>query len=65
MNYLFTNWKTSVPAVILGIVNLVKPIIGIQVPDEVVNAITYLCIFAIGIFAKDGNVTGGSIKNTQ
>ena len=57
MNYVIKNWKTSVPAVITGIVN-VLPFFGVAIPQPVVVGITTVAIFFIGIFAKDGNISG-------
>ncbi len=45
------------PAVITGIVN-VLPFFGVAIPQPVVVGITTVAIFFIGIFAKDGNISG-------
>lgn len=60
MNYFWMNKKTTIPAFIAGVANLI-PLFGIGIPDGVVNAITVVALVAIGFFAKDGNVTGGTV----
>ncbi len=57
MNYIVKNWKTSVPAVVTGIINLL-PYFGVAISPAVTGGITTLTVFLIGIFAKDGNVSG-------
>lgn len=53
------NWKTTVA----GIIAALGPILGvIGLPTEVAAAVTTLGLFILGIFAKDNNVTGGTIK---
>ena len=54
MNTFLTNWKTSIPAIIAAIANIL-PFIGIPVPEPVVNAITVLAVFLVGLFARDAD----------
>lgn len=53
------NWKTTLAGV-FSIAAQVLPLFG--VPAEVGAAITTIAIFAIGFFAKDSNVTGGTVS---
>jgi hypothetical protein len=53
------NWKTTASGV-LAALGQVLPFFG--VPSEVAVAISTLGLFLIGLFAKDSNVTGGTVK---
>jgi len=53
------NWKTS----LAGVIAAMGPILlAIGVPQEVGAAITTIGLFLLGLFAKDRNVTGGTIQ---
>lgn len=52
------NWKTTLSGVLAGLGQIV-PLFG--VPAEVGQAISVLGLFLIGMFAKDSNVTGGTV----
>lgn len=56
-----TNWKTTVGAIVTTIGFILK-LFKIDVPEEVSMAIVTVGIFIIGLFAKDSNVTGGTVK---
>lgn len=53
------NWKTTLSGIIASM-GQVLPIFG--VPLEVGQAVSILGLFLLGIFAKDSNVTGGSVR---
>lgn len=53
------NWKTTASG-ILAALGMIFPLLGI--PAEVGNAVSTLGLFLIGLFAKDNNVTGGSVS---
>ena len=53
------NWKTTLGGV-LGSCGVLFPIFGL--PAEIGNAVTTIGLFIIGLFAKDSNVTGGSVN---
>jgi len=53
------NWKTTASGV-LAALGMIFPLFGI--PAEVGNAVSTLGLFLIGLFAKDSNVTGGSVS---
>ena len=55
------NWKTLLSGAVAALPTVLT-FIGVQLPIEVVNGITAIGMFAIGYFAKDKNVTGGTIK---
>lgn len=61
MRYFWTNKKTTIPALIIGVANLL-PLFAVAIPETVVYAITILSVMAIGFFAKDANVTGGTVN---
>jgi len=53
------NWKTTA-AGLFGAAGQVLPFFG--VPAEVGQAISVIGLFLIGLFAKDSNVTGGTVS---
>lgn len=53
------NWKTTASG-IMAALGMIFPLFGI--PAEVGNAVSTLGLFLIGLFAKDSNVTGGSVS---
>ena len=52
------SWKTTLSGV-LGAAGQILPFFG--VPAEVGQAISVVGLFLVGLFAKDSNVTGGSV----
>lgn len=54
-----TNLKTTITGVVTAAAVLIKTIFDIEIPTEAIIAIG---IFFIGIFAKDNNVTGGTVQ---
>jgi hypothetical protein len=52
------NWKTTVSGIVSA-AGMLLPMFGI--PAEVGNAVSVIGLFLIGLFAKDSNVTGGSV----
>ena len=53
------NWKTTVPGLVAGIAQILKAF-NIDIPQEVLDGITAIAVFALAYFAKDKDVTGGS-----
>lgn len=53
------NWKTTLSGVLSGS-GIILPLFG--VPAEVGQAVSVLGLFLIGLFAKDSNVTGGTVS---
>lgn len=53
------NWKTTLSG-ILASAGMLASLFG--VPDEVGSSIGTIGIFLMGIFSKDANVTGGTVK---
>ena len=53
------NWKTTASGVAAA-VGQILPLFGI--PAEVGMAISSIALFLIGLFAKDSNVTGGTVR---
>ena len=53
------NWKTTVSGIVSA-AGMLLPMFGI--PAEVGNAVSVIGLFLIGLFAKDSNVTGGSVQ---
>lgn len=53
------NWKTTLSG-ILAAAGQITPLFG--VPAPVGQAISVLGLFLIGLFAKDSNVTGGTVR---
>lgn len=51
---MFSNWKTTLTAII-GAIAAVVAAFGIQVTTEVQLALVTVIVFFIGIFAKDGS----------
>lgn len=53
------SWKTTLS----GIIAAAGPILlALGIPQEVAAAITTIGLFMIGLFAKDSNVTGGTVQ---
>ena len=52
------NWKTTASG-ILSALGQLAPLVGI--PPEIGHAISTLGLFLMGLYAKDGNVTGGTV----
>ena len=53
------NYKTT----IAGIIAALGPILlAVGIPTEVATAITTIGLFLLGLFAKDNNVTGGTVQ---
>jgi hypothetical protein len=53
------NWKTTLSG-LLAAVGQILPLFG--APAEVGTAISTIALFLIGLFAKDFNVSGGTIR---
>lgn len=51
------SWKTTVSGILGGIAFIVNSVFGLQLPTEAILATS---LFFIGLFAKDGDVTGGT-----
>ncbi len=53
------NWKTTISGLVAAL-GQILPTFG--VPTEVAQAISVVGLFFVGLFAKDSNVTGGTVK---
>jgi len=53
------NWKTTLSGA-LSASGIILPLVG--VPAGVGQAVSVLGLFLIGLFAKDSNVTGGTVS---
>ena len=53
------NWKTTVTG-LLAASGQILSLFG--VPAEVGSAVSVIGLFLLGLFAKDGNVTGGTVS---
>ncbi|OPY07239.1 MAG: hypothetical protein A4E68_01921 [Syntrophaceae bacterium PtaB.Bin095] len=53
------NWKTTLSG-LLAAAGQILPIFS--VPAEVGQAVSTIALFLIGLFAKDSNVTGGTVR---
>jgi hypothetical protein len=58
-NQRMKNWKTTLSGA-LSASGAILPLFG--VPAEIGQAVSVLGLFLIGLFAKDSNVTGGTIS---
>jgi hypothetical protein len=59
------NWKTTASGALAALpqlIGLILPIFGVNVPPEILTATSTLGLFLIGLFAKDRNVTGGTVN---
>lgn len=56
MKTFFKNWKTTTPALIAGIVNLL-PFFGLPLPAGFSEGITMVAVTVIGLFARDADKT--------
>lgn len=58
------NWKTTLAglfAALPQLVALIAPLFGFTPPMEIVTGVSAIGVAAIGVLAKDHNVTGGTI----
>lgn len=53
------NWKTTASGA-LGALGILFPAIGL--PTELGQAVSVIGLFLMGLFAKDSNVTGGTVN---
>jgi hypothetical protein len=51
------NYKTTIAGVI-GAIAMVLKLFKLDVPQEVLDGIVAIAVFAMGFFAKDAGVTG-------
>ena len=58
-----TNWKTTAAGAAIVIVWLIKIIFKVECPSGVAEGITAVLTMIGLYFAKDKNVTGGTISN--
>ena len=64
MKNLMTNWKTSLGGLLTAALG-VAALLGIKVGDSSIDPTTALGMITGGLgllFAKDGNVTGGTVR---
>ena len=54
----FTNWKTTLTAIISAIVYLLHSLHVIDITPEVQTGLVTVAIFVFGFFTKDNNVVG-------
>lgn len=62
INHITTNWKTTLLGIFYAIVNVVIPLIQ----NDTINKktiVSSVAVAALGVLAKDGNVTGGDVNN--
>jgi len=62
MQALFSNWKTSLGGLVLIVLGAANTFLGIHVPGFDMGFSAALTAGLALIFAKDGNVTGGTVK---
>jgi hypothetical protein len=62
MNYIAANWKTTATGVIVIALGAAHTFLGINIPGFTLDFLSALPVGAGLILAKDGNVTGGSVK---
>jgi uncharacterized membrane protein len=55
------SWKTTLFGILATLPNILH-LIGIVLPDPVTAALTGICGLIAWLFAKDSNVTGGTVK---
>ena len=55
------NWKTSVGGLIVALPNIAT-VIGIAIPDPISKLIMAIGAIWFAYFAKDKNVTGGTVN---
>ena len=55
------NWKTTVSGLLAALPQIVG-LFGLPIPPAVLNGISAIGLFLIGLFAKDSNVTGGTVN---
>jgi uncharacterized membrane protein len=58
---MFPNWKTTLGAVLYIAMQIAKAF-GVEMPVGLDASLAALSVGAIGLFAKDNNVTGGTVK---
>jgi hypothetical protein len=62
MNHVFVNWKTSVAGAVLMVVGLLSSMFDIHIPGFTMDGGAAIATGLGLLMAKDGNVTGGTIK---
>ncbi len=65
MNSIIINWKTTLTAIIAFAATMLSRFVGINLSIEVQMAIVTIGMLLIGLFSKDGNVTGGTKPATD
>lgn len=53
------NWKTTLTGIVGAVAYACNLIFGLEIPSDAILAVA---IFAIGLFAKDSNATGGTTQ---
>lgn len=53
------NWQTTVAGLVTGLPQILS-LLGLAIPVPFLNLVTALGAIALGYFAKDWNVTGGT-----
>jgi hypothetical protein len=62
MNFIATNWKTTAAGVATIGLGLLSSVAGVKIPGFTMDAGAAI-ITGLGlVMAKDGNVTGGTVK---
>lgn len=56
---MFKSWKTTLFGLCAAL-GQILPALG--VPVDVANAFSVVALFLLGLFAKDSNVTGGTVQ---
>jgi GH24 family phage-related lysozyme (muramidase) len=60
-----TNWQTAFAGAIAAIAGLAKVVPALQPYSDILTSIGLVAAGAVGVAAKDRNVTGGSVPQTQ
>ncbi|GEM_PF-4496503 len=58
-----TSWKTSLFGVLVGIATMAHFIWPAVITLEILSAITGILTIALGLSAKDSQITGGTVVN--
>ena len=50
-----TDWKTTISAIVAALAMILKNVIKIEIPQEVLDGIIAIAVFLTGFFAKDAS----------
>jgi hypothetical protein len=57
-----TSLKTTITGIVGAVAMIVNLFLKTEIPQDAIIAVT---LFFIGLFAKDSNVTGGTVSNSE